>query len=179
MLEEFGLYLDLHKDRKGHYMGMGKKVKPKELAVTLGISTEDLLPHYNKEGDIQVFFLNVFDFVDAAAISVFWVVKNQEVDSAPALLANVYYTLSVCHDKEIGSLLSCILLLYQWFVSHLYKDIYMVGTKGNHAWAQKLRSLNEKAILWYPKKINAKPIIINCGSFPNVTLHGKNPRKVT
>ena len=52
-LEEFGLHLDIPKDRKGPYMGMGKKVNPKELAVTLGIPTEDLLSHYKEDKDIQ------------------------------------------------------------------------------------------------------------------------------
>lgn len=52
-IEEFGLYLDLPKDRKGPYMGIGKEVKPKELTVTLGIPTEDLLPHYKEDKDIQ------------------------------------------------------------------------------------------------------------------------------
>ena len=79
---------------------------------------------------------------------------------------------SLRHSKERGSLRCCIPLLCQWFISHLYKDIYMVETKGNHAWAKKLRSFNEKSILWYPKKIDAKGIIVNCGNFPNVPLIG-------
>ncbi|KAI5443171.1 hypothetical protein KIW84_012002 [Lathyrus oleraceus] len=53
MPEEFGLYLDLLKDRKRPYMGMGQKVKPKELAMTLGILIEDLLSHYKEDRDIQ------------------------------------------------------------------------------------------------------------------------------
>ncbi|KAI5393862.1 hypothetical protein KIW84_060819 [Lathyrus oleraceus] len=52
-LEEFGLYVDTPKNRKGTYMGMGKKVKPKDLAMTLGISPEDLLSHYKEDMDIQ------------------------------------------------------------------------------------------------------------------------------
>ncbi|KAI5417110.1 hypothetical protein KIW84_041921 [Lathyrus oleraceus] len=34
-------------------MGMGKKVKPKEMTVTLGIPIEDLLSHYKEDRDIQ------------------------------------------------------------------------------------------------------------------------------
>lgn len=52
-LEEFGLYMDFPKGRKGPYIGIGQKVKPKELDVTLGIPTEDLLPHYKEDRDIQ------------------------------------------------------------------------------------------------------------------------------
>lgn len=117
-------------------------------------------------------FPNVCDFVDAVVISVFWAVKNLEVDPVPTLLADVYYTLSICPKKEKGSLSCCIPLLYQWFTSYLYNDIHMIETKGNHAWAQKLMSLNEGSILWYPNKISVRDIIVNCGSFPKVLLIG-------
>ncbi|KAI5421052.1 hypothetical protein KIW84_044766 [Lathyrus oleraceus] len=162
-------------------MGMGKKVKPKDLAVTLGIPTEDLLSHYKEDRDIHglkrsylegvarrmagaerrgsyvdvitsimfgmVLFPNVCDFVNVDAINFFWVVKNLEVDTTPTLLADVCYIMNVYHNKEKESLRCCIPLLYQWFSSHLYKDIYMLETKGNHAWAQKLMSLNKRLIL--------------------------------
>lgn len=80
-----------------------------------------------------VLFPYVFDFVDAAAISVFWAANNQEVDPVPTLLVDVYYTIGIRHKKEKGSLRCCIPLLHQWFSSYLYKDIYMAETKGNHA----------------------------------------------
>lgn len=73
------------------------------------------------------------DFVDAAAISVCWAVKNLEVDPVPFLLADVYYTMSICYSRDRGLLRCCIPLLYQWFTSHLYKYIHMIETKGNHA----------------------------------------------
>ncbi|XP_050889218.1 uncharacterized protein LOC127094425 [Lathyrus oleraceus] len=178
MLEVFGLYLDIHKYRKGLYMGMGKKVKPKELAVTLGIPTEDLLSHYKEDRDIQglkrsymegvarriagaerwrsyidvlglimfgiVLFPNVSEIVDVATINIFWAVKNLEVDPVPTLLVDVYYTMNTFHSKDSGSFCCCIPLLYQWFASHLYKNIHMIETKGNHAWDQKLISLDER-----------------------------------
>lgn len=51
-LEEFGLYLDLPKDRRGPYIGMGKKVKPKNLVMTLRIYPKYLLLHYKEDMDI-------------------------------------------------------------------------------------------------------------------------------
>lgn len=205
-LEEFELYVNVPKNRKGSYMGMGQKIKPKDLAMTLGISPEDLLSHYREDKDVQglrrsyleevarrmagakrwgsyidvvalimfgiVLFPNVGDFVDAAAISIFWAVKNLEVDPVPSLLADVYYTMSICHSKKKGSLRCCIPLLYQWFASHLYMDIHLIETNGNYAWAQKLVSLNEGSILWYPKEIDTRDIMISCESFPNVPLIG-------
>ncbi|KAI5395797.1 hypothetical protein KIW84_062108 [Lathyrus oleraceus] len=95
-----------------------------------------------------VLFPNVSDFVDVAAISIFWAVKNLEVDPVFALLADVYYTRSIFHSGENGSLRCCIPLLYHWFASHRYRDIYLIETKGNHAWAQKLASLIEGSICW-------------------------------
>lgn len=50
-LEEFGLYLDLPKDRKGPYMGKRKNIETKKLAMTLGIPIEDLLLHYKENRD--------------------------------------------------------------------------------------------------------------------------------
>lgn len=94
-----------------------------------------------------VLFLNMVNFVHTTVITVFWNVKNQEVDLVPALLADVYYFLTVFHDKKKGSLHCCIPLLYQWFSSYIYKDLYKVETKGNHTWDQTLMSLTEKSIL--------------------------------
>ncbi|KAI5424740.1 hypothetical protein KIW84_030796 [Lathyrus oleraceus] len=192
--------------QKGPYMGMGQKINPKDLAMTLGISPEDLLLHYKEDKDVQglrrsylegvarrmvgierwgsyidvmalimfgiVLFPNVGDFVDVSAIRIFWAVKNLEVDLVPALLDDVYYTMSIFHSKEKGSMRCCIPLLYQCLASHLYRDIHLIETKGNHAWAQNLASLNEGFILWYPKEIDTRDIIISCGSFPNVPLIG-------
>ncbi|XP_050875414.1 uncharacterized protein LOC127079045 [Lathyrus oleraceus] len=187
-------------------MGMGQKIKPKYLAMTLGISPEDLLSHYKEDRDAQglrrgyleevsrrmaeaerwgsyidvvalimfgiILFPNVSDFMYVSAVNIFWVVKNLEIDPVPALLTDVYYTMSICHSREKRSLRCCIPLLYQWFASHLYRDIRLIKTKGNHGWAQKLAPLNEGSILMYPKKIDPENIIINCGSFPNVPLIG-------
>ncbi|KAI5447256.1 hypothetical protein KIW84_014927 [Lathyrus oleraceus] len=162
-------------------MGMGHKVKPRDLAMTLGISPKDLLSHYNEDRDIQGLKRSYLEGVarrmdgEKAGLLyafIFWAVKNLEVDPMPALLADVYYTMSICHSREKGSLSYCIPLLYQWFASHLYRDIYLIETKDNHAWAQKVASLNEGLILWYLKKIDARGINISYGSFPNVPLIG-------
>lgn len=80
-----------------------------------------------------VLFPNVSDFLDVATISIFWVVKNLEIDPVPGSLVDVYYTRNICHSREKGSLHCNIPLLYQWFSSHLYRDIHLIETKGNHA----------------------------------------------
>ena len=45
--------MDLPKDRKGPYIGMGQKVKPKDLAMTLGILVGDLVLHYKEDRGVQ------------------------------------------------------------------------------------------------------------------------------
>ncbi|KAI5419652.1 hypothetical protein KIW84_043715 [Lathyrus oleraceus] len=57
---------------------------------------------------------NVRDFMDDDAISIFWNVKNLEMDPVPSLLVDIYYTMSIFHGMEKGSLRCCIPLLYQW-----------------------------------------------------------------
>lgn len=52
-LEEFELYVNIPKNRKGPYMGMRQKINPKDMAMTLGISHEDLLSHYKEDMDAQ------------------------------------------------------------------------------------------------------------------------------
>lgn len=60
-----------------------------------------------------VIFPNIGNIVDSIAINEFWAVNNQKVDLIYALLADIYYTLNICHDKKRGPLHSCIPILYQ------------------------------------------------------------------
>ncbi|KAI5444707.1 hypothetical protein KIW84_013109 [Lathyrus oleraceus] len=131
-----------------------------------------------------VIFPNVRDSMDNVAISIFWAVKNIEIDLVPALLADIYYTMSICHSREKGSLRDCIRLLYQWFSSNLYRDIHLIETNGNHAWAQKLASLNEGSILgqlghpmWeMPKEDEIEEFILYGGETSYIELLGKVTR---
>lgn len=113
-----------------------------------------------------IIFQNMDNFIDYTAISVFWVVKNQGMDPAPAHLIDVYYTMYTRHHKNIGLLRYCIPLLYSWLASHLYEDIYMIKSMKSHEWSQKLVSLTKNSILWYSKKVDVKEIINSCESFP-------------
>lgn len=62
-----------------------------------------------------VLFPNIINFVDSTIISVFWAIKNQEVDPVPALLADVYYTLNIHHEKR----------------EDRYTDAFLYCTKGS------------------------------------------------
>jgi len=65
-----------------------------------------------------VLFPSTKNFVDFAAINVFWAVLTKGKDPIQTLLANVYYTLHIRHEKQRGSIICCLPLLYCWFISH-------------------------------------------------------------
>ncbi|KAI5428515.1 hypothetical protein KIW84_033483 [Lathyrus oleraceus] len=110
--------------------------------------------------------------IDAAAISVFWVVKVKNEDPVPALLADVYHTLHLRFEKKGRLMLCCIPLLYQWFVSHVFKEVDTIESMDGYEWSQKLVGLTENIIIWYPHGLNVGDMITNCGEFPNVLLIG-------
>lgn len=59
-----------------------------------------------------VLFPNLENFIDNAALSVFWSARIFDKDYVPALLADIYYTLEVRYTKRRGLMLCCIPLLY-------------------------------------------------------------------
>lgn len=69
-------------------------------------------------------------------------------------------------------MLCCACFLYKWFISHVFKDMYVVENMNGYKWYQYLVSLTEKSILWYPQILNREDMIISCGDFPNVPLIG-------
>ena len=107
-----------------------------------------------------------------AAISIFWGAKVFNTDPTPALLADIYYTLHTMYEKRKDTLNCCIRLLYNWFMTHLYKEDYMIPELTRHEWPQKLRSLTANSILWYARKLDIGYITISCEDFPNVLLIG-------
>ncbi|PNY04817.1 hypothetical protein L195_g001247 [Trifolium pratense] len=119
-----------------------------------------------------ILFPNKPNFIDTAAISVFWAVRVNEEDPVPALLANIYYTLHLRYKRRGGLMLCCLPLLYLWFTSQIFKDVFLIKPMNDNEWAQKLRSLTENSIFWYARKINQREVIVSCGDFPNVPLIG-------
>ncbi|XP_050909129.1 uncharacterized protein LOC127122897 [Lathyrus oleraceus] len=119
-----------------------------------------------------VLFLNMEKLIDATAISVFWVVKVKNEDPVPALLADVYHNLHLRFEKKGGLMLCCIPLLYQWFISHVFKEVDTIEKMDGYEWSQKLVGLTENTIIWYPHGLNVGDTITSCGEFPNVPLIG-------
>lgn len=91
-------------------------------------------------------FPNTDNFIDSVAISVFCAVKVHERDPVPTVLADLYHTPHMRHDKGNELMIYCIPFLHLWLASHLYKDVHMIKIMTSHDWSQKLRSLTKKSI---------------------------------
>ncbi|WJX45917.1 hypothetical protein P8452_32765 [Trifolium repens] len=119
-----------------------------------------------------VLFPNLESFINDAAINAFWVTKTKKESPIPALLADVYYTLHMRHEKKGGLMLCCIPLLYSWFTSHIFSNTSIIEIMDKHEWSQKLMTLTEHSVIWFPKKLGREDMTISCGDFPNVPLIG-------
>ncbi|KAI5441083.1 hypothetical protein KIW84_010516 [Lathyrus oleraceus] len=106
-----------------------------------------------------VLFPNMEKLIDVAAISVFWAVKVKNEDPVPTLLADVYHTLHLRFEKEGGLMLCCIPLLYQWLVSHVFKEVDTIESMDGYEWSQKLVGLTENTIIGSKGCINYNPIL--------------------
>ena len=126
------------------------------------------------------------DIVDQAAMDVFYKFATQSMNPIPAILADTFLTLEVCHQKNGGRLRCCSQMLYVWFMTHAYagnrmgslphplKDFYRVPTKHQeaHVWKQEFSEIESNAFMWVCPWYQGMNIIYNCGDFPNVPLMG-------
>lgn len=53
--------------------------------------------------------------------------------------------------------------LYQWLISHIFRDMSMVEKMDGHAWCQRLVALTDKFILWYPLKLDREMVTSTIG----------------
>ncbi|XP_061359319.1 uncharacterized protein LOC133303421 [Gastrolobium bilobum] len=129
-------------------------------------------------------FLNVDEFVDFAAIDVFFARKFRGENPVPAILADVYYTLKFCYEKKGKRILCCLPMLFIWLTAHVFKrgyeilypitefQRYQLKAKSGHEWTQILARLDEKSVRWYPRWVERETLIYQCSDFPNVPLMG-------
>lgn len=119
-----------------------------------------------------VLFPNLENFIDNAALSIFWSTRIFQKDYVPALLADIYYTLEVRHTKRRGNMICCIPLLYHWLTIQIFprSSIIPIMTRGE--WTHKIASLNEQSVHSYALKTSRDEVITSCGNFTNVPLIG-------
>ncbi|XP_027368386.1 uncharacterized protein LOC113874361 [Abrus precatorius] len=108
-----------------------------------------------------VLFLKHDNFVDLAAIDVFLACKNRSENPVLALLADVYCTLSFCHERKGKRIICCLPMLYIWLTTHVFKrpseikcpitDLlrFQIGQKNGQEWANHLASLNKGHVRWH------------------------------
>ena len=75
---------------------------------------------------LPLYYTRTLDYIDPVTISVFWGAEVFNTDTTSALLVDIYYTLHTMYKKGRGTLNCCISLLYSWFMTHLYKEDYMI-----------------------------------------------------
>ncbi|XP_047153345.1 uncharacterized protein LOC124824880 [Vigna umbellata] len=131
-----------------------------------------------------VLFPKVEDFVDYTAMDVFVAKKTRPENPVTAVLADVYGTMSFCHERKGKKILCCLLALYAWMTARVCKGAVDVRCpsgdpshqgpkdKGGNEWAQFFAGLNGGKVKWLLPWLGIKPSIHHCGSFPNVPLIG-------
>ncbi|XP_014499693.1 uncharacterized protein LOC106760779 [Vigna radiata var. radiata] len=131
-----------------------------------------------------VLFPKIEDFVYYTTIDVFVAKKTRSENPVTVVLANVYGTMSFCHERKGKKILCCLPALYAWMTACMFKgpvdvrypseDLSHQGLKGKggNEWAQFLVGLNEWKVKWRLPWLEMKPSIQHCGDFPNVPLTG-------
>ncbi|XP_014511407.1 uncharacterized protein LOC106770096 [Vigna radiata var. radiata] len=131
-----------------------------------------------------VLFPKIEDFVDPIAIDVFVARKMRSENPMTAILADVYGTMSFCHERKGKKILCCLPALYAWMTTRVCKGAVDVKSpsenlshqglkgKGGNEWAQFFAGLSEGNIKWRLPWLGIKPSIQHCGNFPNVPLIG-------
>lgn len=111
---------------------------------------------------VIVLFPKLVDFIYMIAISIF-LTKNP----VHILLVDVYYYISLRHEKKGGMLLCCAPLMYRWFLSHLPKKGLFIE-QNNASFPQRMGSLRANDISWYFRYYDGIVIIFNYGDFPDI-----------
>ncbi|XP_047180670.1 uncharacterized protein LOC124847264 [Vigna umbellata] len=131
-----------------------------------------------------VLFPRIEDFVDYTAIDVFVARKTRSENPVTVVLAEVYGTMSFCHERKGKKILCCVSALYVWMTARFFKgtvniqrpseDLSCRGltNKEGSEWARFFASLNGGKIKWRLPWLELKQPIQHCGRFPNVPLIG-------
>ncbi|XP_052728596.1 uncharacterized protein LOC128195361 [Vigna angularis] len=131
-----------------------------------------------------VLFPRIEDFVDYTAIDVFVARKIRSENPVTAVLAEVYGTMSFCHERKGKKILCCVSALYVWMTARFFKGAVNIRrpseelscqgltTKEGSEWAHFFASLNGGKIKWRLSWVELRQPIQHCGRFPNVPLIG-------
>ncbi|RDX92492.1 hypothetical protein CR513_25362, partial [Mucuna pruriens] len=114
---------------------LGKKGTQNDLEGIQKANIEDRLYQLQQEGDWRTFmdvyglliygivpFPHVEDYIDLVAVDAFLTKKDKGENPVIVVLANTYYTLNYCHEKNGKGLRCCTSLLYLWITTHLFHN---------------------------------------------------------
>ncbi|RDX73410.1 hypothetical protein CR513_46987, partial [Mucuna pruriens] len=120
------------------------------------------IPRTNLEGRLGQLHRQE-DHVDLAAVDAFLVMRNKGENPMIAILANTFYSLNYCYERNGKALRCCTTLLYLWLAAHLFhskgrttcpiEDYHWswVKTMSKAKWTKHLDEATKKSIRWYPQ----------------------------
>lgn len=151
--------------------------------------------YFSKTLALAIFGLVLFpftvDFVDQAAMDVFFQYEMQGAHPVTAILADTFLSMEVCHEikgdeKKGGTLRCCPHLLYVWIITHVHakdhmgpipnalKDFWRIPKKvqGVGEWKNEFASMELRTFKWVCPWYHPNEVIFSCGDFHNVPLMG-------
>ncbi|RDX69793.1 hypothetical protein CR513_51047, partial [Mucuna pruriens] len=168
----------------------GEKINRNSLEGISRASLESILDWLQQEGDQRAFmdvyalliydimlFSHIEDYVDLVAVDAFLAKRDRGENLVIVILANTYYSLNYCYEKNEKALRCCTTLLYPWLTAHLFHNTRKaacpiedyrwswIRTMTKAKWTKQLDDTSERSICW-------EDTIIRCGGFPNVPLIG-------
>lgn len=114
-------------------------------------------------------FPNLEDFVDFLGIY-FFLAENP----TPALLADMYYSFHLGHEKKKGVIICSTPLLHAHLMSHIPQESAFSSDHIYYMWSQKISSLTSNSISCYSWDHEVDGVIFSCSDFPNVPLMGSH-----
>ncbi|KAJ1443713.1 hypothetical protein SESBI_00311 [Sesbania bispinosa] len=150
-------------EKRGSILGLRRTFLEDRLKV---LAEQGHWKHFKITLALTIYGLILFpftsDMVDQAAMDVFFQFEENGANPVPAILADTFLSMMVCHQKKGGSLRCCSHMLYVWIMTHLYarhtmgpspdplRDFDSVPTKDFDArgWNEEFSHTKDNQITW-------------------------------
>ncbi|KAJ1403256.1 hypothetical protein SESBI_27404 [Sesbania bispinosa] len=174
-------------EKRGSILGLRRTFLEDRLKV---LAEQGHWKHFKITLALTIYGLILFpftsDMVDQAAMDVFFQFEENGANPVPAILADTFLSMMVCHQKKGRSLRCCSHMLYVWIMTHLYarhtmgpspdplRDFDSVPTKDFDArgWNEEFSHTKDNQITWVCPWYHFEGVIFSCGNFPNIPLMG-------
>ncbi|KAJ1394598.1 hypothetical protein SESBI_34058 [Sesbania bispinosa] len=150
-------------EKRGSILGLRRTFLEDRLKV---LAEQGHWKHFKITLALTIYGLILFpftsDMVDQAAMDVFFQFEENGANPVPAILADTFLSMMVCHQKKGGYLRCCSHMLYVWIMTHLYarhtmgpspdplRDFDSVPTKDFDArgWNEEFSHTKDNQITW-------------------------------